>query len=104
MTMRSKQRYTKTRKRAKSFAKVSIGRLLRGLAGYQNHLSGRPVESTRSGGRRCVLCALAAWRETKEIRHDRERHCEGDCGRGFPRTYDAWTRLAGIGLRYGLGV
>src|SRR5271165_5826594 len=48
MTMRSKQWYTKTRKRAKSFSKVSIGCLLSGLAGYQNHLSRRPVESTRS--------------------------------------------------------
>jgi hypothetical protein len=36
----------KTRKRSKSFVKVSIGRLLRCLAGYQNHLSWRLVEST----------------------------------------------------------
>jgi GxxExxY protein len=59
MTMRSKQWYPKTRKRAKSFSQVSSVASSDGLAGYQNHLSRRPVESSLP---EAVIAFFASWR------------------------------------------
>ena len=47
----------------------------------------------RAWGSRCVLCVLATWREKKGDFYDRECHCQGDCRRGFPRSYDSGTGL-----------
>jgi GxxExxY protein len=59
MTMRSKQWYPKTRKRAKSFSQVSSVASSDGLAGYQNHLSRRPVELSLP---EAVIAFFASWR------------------------------------------
>src|SRR5580700_3039314 len=60
MTMRSKQWYTKTRKRSKNFSKVSIGRLLRRFGWI-------PKSSVQAAGGinqvlRAVVAFLASWR------------------------------------------
>jgi GxxExxY protein len=59
MTMRSKQWHPKTRKRAKRFSQVSSVASSDGLAGYQNHLSRRPVESSLP---EAVIAFFASWR------------------------------------------
>jgi hypothetical protein len=81
-----------------------IGRLLRRFGWIPKSSVQAAGGIKPAGGSHCVLCVLATWREKKRGYGDRERRCQGDCRRGFPGSYDAWARFAGIGLSNGFGV
>src|SRR5438552_4919365 len=66
MTIRSKQWYTKTRKRSKSFAKVSIGRLLRRF-GWIPKSSVRAADGINQS-REQQFAFFASWRLGEKIR------------------------------------
>src|SRR6266496_5335804 len=73
------------------------------LTRQQDHLSGDRWNQPGSE-RSMVLGVLATWRETKEGWYDRERHCRGNRRRRLWHAYDARPGLAGIRIRYRLGV